>query len=123
MDLMPLTLTSTTSPFLTNPLENQPTLLGVPVMITVPCLTVRPCVACTINFLTVQIISDVLTSYLISPLTFVTKRSCCGSGITAGDAMHGPIGPNVSNDLAYPICMPEMLCGSKLRADTSFPTV
>lgn len=125
---IPSTSTSTTSPLFKNPLPigfmNSPTPLGVPVMITVPALNVIPLLKCSIICATLQIISSVPVSCLTSPFTLVLYLSFCGSPITAGETIQGPIGAKPSKDLAYPNCPPETDAGIwKFRAETSLPQV
>lgn len=82
-------LTSTISPFPRKQLGfiNQPTPAGVPVIHTVPARTVRPLVRCTMIWLMLHIILDVLSFCLISPLTLVVNCNLCGFPIAAGDTI------------------------------------
>ena len=123
---IPSTSISTSSPSPTKPLGsmNNPTPLGVPVIMAVPALSVVPLDKCSTICATVQIISSVPVSCLFCPLTFVVYFNFCGSGITSLLTMTGPIGAKLSKDLAYPNWPPDIDAGNwKLRADTSLPIV
>ena len=102
---------------------NAATPLGVPVMIKVPGRSVVPRLRCLMIAGMSKIKSSVLVICLCSPLTFVLSVRAFGSGITEVETRTGPIGANLSNDLAYPCWFPERSGLCQYLDDTSFPTV
>ncbi|KAF1734791.1 hypothetical protein CRV24_003710 [Beauveria bassiana] len=109
----PPKLISTTSPSLRNVLGSMksPTPDGVPVIISVPFLSVVPCDANEMSCRTVQIMSAVVDACRRSPLTLVSSVRSWGSGTTRGEAMTGPMGANPSKDLQNENWPPETLAG------------
>lgn len=65
---------------------------GVPVMMTVPALSVLPRLKCSMICPTLHIMSLVFVFCLTSPFTFVVYSSCWQSPRTPGAVMAGPIG-------------------------------
>ncbi len=96
---------------------NSPQPHGVPVRITSPASSVKLCEQKLISSATPKIISEVLESWTISPLTFVVSLRFCGSSTWTSSE---PSGQNVSSDFARTHC-PSANCRS--RALTSLATV
>ncbi len=66
----------------------------------VPGCSVVPRLKCLMMLGMSKIKSSVLVFWRCSPLTFVVKVKSFGFGMAAVDAKMGPIGANLSNDLA-----------------------
>ena len=82
--------------------KKAPTPLGVPVIMMVPTRIVRPLAKNLMISLTSKTKSLVLACCLCSLFTLTVSCSCPGCCTTLVDTMKGPIGPNPSNDFAYP---------------------
>ena len=79
---------------------SQYTYFGVPVMITVPFLSVIPWLKNSIILAMPKIRSFVLLFCLSSPFTQVFRLKLSGLGTTFLEAITGPMGPKLSKDLA-----------------------
>jgi len=71
--------------------------LGVPVIITVPFLSVVPRLRCLMIAGISKIKSSNFAFCLTSPLTLVARKSAEGSGMILEEHRIGPIGANLSN--------------------------
>jgi len=76
--------------------------LGVPVMMTVPFLIVVPLLKCSRMAAMSNMRSSKLLDCLLLPFTKHSRRRSAGFEIALVDVITGPIGANLSNDLALP---------------------
>ena len=92
---------------------------GVPVMITVPGISVMSFDAQQISSALLKIWSAVLESCIVSPFSRDVIRSLSTSPASFGVTIIGPIGQNVSNDLPFTHWL-QKRC--QCREETSFET-
>src|SRR3989442_38196 len=93
------TSASSLSPFLRNLPSAAPTPSGVPVAITSPGSSVKPCESTAMHSSTGKIILEVWLDWRVSPFTRIAMASVCGSGISSAGTSTGPLGQNVSGGL------------------------
>ncbi len=93
-------VTRTTSPSLRYSPRPAPTPDGVPVAMTSPGSSVTTSLAAETSSATGQTMSEVDSSCCSSPFTHSRSRRSCGSGTWNAGVMPGPIGSELSMDLA-----------------------